>query len=485
MWKLFLKNKEAERVETLKLFNTLSREKEIFTPQKPKTVTLYSCGPTVYDHVQIGNLRSFLMTDLLKRTLMLNGYEVKHTMNLTDFGHLTSDADEGEDKMMIALRRAEKEPTLEHMRAVADPFIESFKEDLVALNIVFPTEFTRASDYVHEQKTLIKTLVEKGYTYETDDGIYFDISTFPTYGTLGKVDLEKLKAGARVEENTEKKHPADFALWKKGELGWESPWGKGFPGWHTECVAMIIATLGKQIDIHTGGEDLKYTHHNGEVAQAESATKKVPFVRYWLHNAFVTIEGRRIGKSEGNALRLQQVRDRGITPLAYRYWLLGGHYRSPMNVTFEALESAKQALFRLRRFMIEEKQEEAAGNIIEKYKEKFLLAVNDDLDTPRALALLWEVVKDAKETHADKVATLLYFDRVLGLNLKASPQDQKRALGVVEIADLPNHVQELLERREGARKEKDWEKADALREEINLEGFLVEDTPNGPQVTKG
>lgn len=473
----------------LSLRNTLSGELEVFAPQRPPKVTLYTCGPTVYDYPTIGNFRAYVFADVLKRTLTYNSYEVKHTMNLTDFGHLTSDADVGEDKMMLALRRAEMEPSLANMRKVAEPFIDAFKADMAALSNLAPTEYTRASDYVREQIVLIRTLVEKGYTYETSDGIYYDVSRFPRYGKLGNIDLDKLKEGARVETNPEKKHPADFALWKKGELGWESPWGMGFPGWHTECAAMAFATLGKQIDLHTGGEDHIMTHHNGEIAQAEAATGKHPFVRYWLHNAFITIGGKRIGKSEGNAITLRQLKDRGFPARSYRYWLLGGHYRSPMNFTFEALEAARTAHFRLRRFILEEWPKAGTdGSVNATYEQRFRAAINDDLDTPKALALVWELTKDASVPDADKAATLRHFDTVLGLGLAETASDTdsgSRALGVVDSGDLPADVQQLLANREKARTRKDWAEADRLREAINLTGYLVEDTPKGPRVTKG
>lgn len=466
----------------LTLHNTLSGMPEEFTPAKAPKVTLYSCGPTVYDYPHIGNFRSYIFADTLKRTLTYNGYEVNHTLNLTDFGHLTGDADAGEDKMMLALRRANLTPSIEHMRAVAEPFIDAFKREIAELNIVAPTQYTRASDFVREQISLIRTLVEKGYTYETSDGIYFDISRFPRYGRLGNIDLAKLKEGARVEANPEKQHPADFALWKKGDLGWESPWGTGFPGWHIECTAMAFATLGKQIDIHTGGIDHIATHHNGEIAQAEAATGKTPFVRYWMHNAFITIDGTRIGKSEGNAILLRQLRDRGFSPSVYRYWLLTGHYRSPMNFTFEALEGARTAFFRLKRFMLEEWPAEG-GSVNERYRHTFHEAINDDLDTPKVIALIWDMVKDASLTPADKAATIRHFDAVLGLSL-ADRDTNTRSLKVIKVSDLPEVVQQLISERERARLAKDWGRADALRDEINLEGYLLEDTPAGPRVTK-
>jgi cysteinyl-tRNA synthetase len=473
----------APEFRPLSLFNTMSGSAEVFVPYNPKAVTMYTCGPTVYDYAHIGNLRSYIFADTLKRVLAYNGYTVKHTMNLTDFGHLTDDADAGEDKMMIALKRSGKKISIKNMLAVADTYIDAFKEDLTALHVVPPTKYTRASDYVREQIMLVRTLVEKGYTYETSDGIYFDVSRFPRYGRLGNIDLEKLKEGARVEANPEKKHPADFALWKKGELGWESAWGNGFPGWHIECTAMAFATLGKQLDIHTGGIDHIATHHNGEIAQAEAATGKTPYVHYWMHNAFISVDATKISKSLGNSITLRQVRDRGYPPLAYRYWLLTGHYRSPMNFTFEALGGARQALFRLRRFIVEECKN-ATGTVIEEYRTTFHKAINDDLDTPRALALAWELTKDETYSLGDRAETLRHFDAILGLGLSDPIDDQETSLGVIEISDLPEEVQELLSKRELARKQKKWGEADSFRSAINLKGYLVEDTPHGVRVTK-
>jgi len=475
------KNSALPKAE-IQLYNTLSKKKEIFEPLSPKQVTMYSCGPTVYDYATIGNFRSYIFADTLKRTLVYNGYFVNHTINLTDFGHLTSDADTGEDKMMKGLKREGKPITLSAMRELSDKYIDAFMDDLEELNIVHATQYTRASDYVKEQIALIKTLEGKGYTYETSDGVYFDISKFPTYGKLGGIDLEKLKEGARVEVNEEKRHPADFALWKKGLLGWESDWGKGFPGWHIECTAMAFASLGKQIDIHTGGEDHISTHHNGEIAQAEAATGK-QYVKIWMHNAFITIEDRRIGKSEGNAVLLRQLKDRGFKGDDYRYWLLGGHYRSPMNFTFEALTGAKQALFRLKRHVFEE-YKNAKGNIVPEYQKKFRDAINDDLDTPKALSVLWELVKDSSVSPGDKVATLRDMDTVLGIGLNDKMDDVIYELGVVSPEDLPEDVQDLIEKREAARIAQNWEQADTLREAINLKGYSVEDGPAGPKITK-
>lgn len=468
--------------QPLYFYNSATRSKEVFTPLKPGVVKMYTCGPTVYDNVHIGNLRAFVMADTAKRILQYNNYKVEHTMNLTDFGHLTDDADAGEDKMMKGLKREGKPVTLTAMRSLADVYIDAFMADVTEMRILEPTHWTRASDYVKQQIRLIKTLEEKGYTYETSDGLYFDVEKFPTYGVLGNVDIQKIKGGARVEINPEKKHPADFALWKKGLLGWDSTWGKGFPGWHIECSAMALSTLGKQLDIHTGGEDNKYTHHNAEIAQSECATGK-HFVNYWLHSAFMSIDNTKISKSLGNGITLHNLLDRGFTGADFRYWLLTAHYRSNTNFTFEALEAAKKALFRLKRHLFED-YKNAKGAVHTTYQARFLTAINDDLDTPKAIALIWEIIKDESMRPGDKVATIKNFDTVLALGLTDNPDEIVRELGVIAPENVPDDIQALLEQREAARIIRNWDEADRLREAINLKGYTLEDTPQGPKVSR-
>ncbi len=482
MFSLFSPQKPTTEKPPLQLFDSLTNKKRLFTPLKNKSVTMYSCGPTVYDHIHIGNLRAYLLPDIAKRILSYNGFTVEHTINFTDFGHLTDDADAGEDKMMKALTRHHKPATLGAMREVAQLYIDSFKRDNLAFHNLPPTHYTPASSFVREQITLIKTLFEKGYAYETSDGIYFDISKFPTYGRIGNIDVKKLRDGARVAVNTEKRHPADFALWKKSLLGWESAWGKGFPGWHIECTAMCFATLGKQIDIHTGGEDLKYTHHNGEIAQAEAITGK-PYVGYWLHNAHLAVDGTKVSKSLSNGIRLSSLADQGFPPIVYRYWLLTAHYRSPVNFTFDALRGAKQALFRLKRFLYEDCKNVNGGTVNEAYRQMFHAAINNDLDTPRALAILWEMVKDNSLSAADKVATIKHFDGVLDIGL-SDTLTVERELAITDKADISPAVLELLAAREAARTARNWEESDRVRELINLHGYTVIDTPDGQQIEK-
>ncbi|MCF7815672.1 MAG: cysteine--tRNA ligase [Candidatus Pacebacteria bacterium] len=463
-------------------YNSATSSKEEFKSLKPKTVLLYTCGPTVYDHIHIGNLRSFLLADLIKRVCLYNGYTVKHVMNFTDFGHLTDDGDGGEDKMMNALKRDGKTISLSSMREVAEIYMQSFKDDNEVFRNIAPTLYTPASDYVKEQIRLIQTLVEKGYAYETSDGVYYDISKFPKYGVLGNINVAQMQSGVRVAINPKKRNPADFALWKKALLGWESAWGKGFPGWHIECTAMVFATLGKQIDIHTGGEDLKYTHHNGEIAQAEAVTGK-KYVSYWLHNAHIKINDTKIAKSLGNGIQLSNLVDEGYSPLVYRYWLLTGHYRTTMNFTFEALDGSKQALFKLKRFVFEECKN-VVGTIHEGYRVKFHTAINDDLDTARGIALMWEIVKDDSLSKPDKVATLKEIDSVFDLGLNDDTSDIIRELGIVGENVIPADIQELLEKRMLARTTYNWSEADLLRDEINLKGYAIEDTPTGQKISK-
>lgn len=486
MFGKILKSKTAKKDKSspapkLRLFNSETKKLEDFVPLNKKAVTIYSCGPTVYDYAHIGNLRSFVFADILKRTLLFLGYSVNHTINLTDFGHLTSDGDEGEDKIMLALKREGLPFTLENMYNLTSEYIEAFYDDFEDLRIIPPDTWSRASEYITPQIKLIETIYNKGYAYETDDGIYFDIQKFPKYGRLGNIDLEKIKNGARVEVNQNKKHPADFAIWKKGDLGWDSKWGKGFPGWHIECSAMAMTTLGKEIDIHTGGKDLATVHHNAEIAQTESVTGK-KFVQYWLHNEFVTLDSTKISKSLGNTVNLRHLYDRGFTGDDYRYFLLSAHYRSPINFSWEILKGSKQALFRLKRFVYEDYKSKA-GKPDEVYLDKFKAFLADDLDTPSALALLWEITKDEKLDNKTKCATIQTIDKVLALGLSEKLEDGAKTLGVVSLSAIPEEVRELVNEREAARSARNWLEADRIREIIALKGYEVEDTPRGPKLS--
>lgn len=474
--------KKPLSLRAINIFNTETGKLEIFTPLNSPNVKMYSCGPTVYDYAHIGNLRSYLFSDILKRTLIRNGFLVKHTINFTDFGHLTDDGDEGEDKMMKGLKREGFEVSRAGMRELSDIYINAFEDDFEEMRMLPPTTWARASDYIAKQISLVKTLDDKGFTYETSDGVYFDIAQFPAYGRLGHIDLESLKSGARVGINTEKRHPADFAVWKKSELGWPSRWGNGFPGWHIECSAMALDTLGKQIDIHTGGIDHIHTHHNAEIAQSEAVTNK-QFVKYWMHNAFITIDNTKISKSLGNNITMRHLRDRGFSGDDYRYWLLTAHYRSPINFSWEALKAAKQALFRLKRYMYEDYKQKASAPDAT-YLERFDTHLANDLDTPGAIAVLWEMIKDNKLDNKTKCGTLMAMDEVLDIGLSDSVSDGVRSLGVVGVEELPDGIQALVDQREVARIARNWDEADNLRQAVAHKGYIIEDTPQGPKLTK-
>lgn len=483
---MFLRSKKdaptQEAPQSITLFSTETRELSHFIPRIPGQVTMYSCGPTVYDYATIGNLRAYIFADILKKTLEYNGYRVNQTINLTDFGHLTDDGDAGDDKIMKGLRREGKPVTLSAMRELSDFYIAAFKVDMEAIRASTPTTYSRASDYIEEQIALIKTLEEKGYTYETSDGLYFDITKFPAYGRLGNINLEELRSGARVETNIEKRHPADFAVWKKGLLGWDSRWGKGFPGWHVECSAMAIATLGKEIDIHTGGIDHIHTHHNAEIAQSECATGK-QFVRYWLHNEFITIDNGKIGKSLGNAITLRQLKEAGFSGDDLRYLYLTAHYRSPLNFSFENLKAAHQALFRIKRYVYEE-YNNVAGEADANYINQFHTFINNDLDTPKAIALIFDIIKDTKLSNETKCATLKAIDTVLDIGLRDEMDTGLAAIGVIDPDEIPEEISQLVEARELARQTKNWVESDRLRAELNIAGYTVEDGPTGPKITK-
>lgn len=465
----------------LEIYNTLTKEKEEFKPIKKKTVGMYNCGPTVYLYAHLGNLRAYVFADILKRTLQYDGYKVKQVINITDVGHLTSNADSGVDKV-------EKEAAKENktVKEITEFYAQAFFDDLKKLNIETEgTIFPKASEHIKEQIDLIKILEKKGFTYKTSDGIYFDTSKFPDYGKLGGINLKGLEEGARIGVNKEKKNPTDFALWKfspaVGEFGkrqqeWDSPWGVGFPGWHIECSAMSMKYLGKTFDLHTGGIDHIPVHHNNEIAQSESATEK-KFVNYWMHSAFLNVSGEeKMAKSEGNFLRLQTLEEKGFNPLAYRYFLLGAHYRSPITFNFESIWSSQKALEKIVYFVAENYRK--SGKIAEEYKNKFEEAVNDDLDTPATLALLWTLLKDEKISADDKTATILKFDKVLGLNIKNLAEKFSN-----QSQEVPREILALAEEREKERKNKNWEKADELRKKIFELGFELEDTSTGPKIS--
>lgn len=459
----------------LKLFNTLSRKKETFKPLK-KDVSMYTCGPTVYHYAHIGNLRGFLFYDLVKRVLLFNDFKVKHVMNITDVGHLTSDQDEGEDKMLKGAKR-EKKTVYE----IAEFYLDAFNRDMKKLHFLNPNIWCRATDYITEQIDMIKKLKEKGFTYEISDGIYFDSSKLKDYGKLAKLKKEGLEAGKRVDLG-EKKNKTDFALWKfspkdkKREMEWKSPWGTGFPGWHLECSAMAIKHLGEQFDIHCGGIDHIPVHHTNEIAQSEAATGKKPWVKYWMHNEFLVVgKNEKMAKSGDNFLTLAKLEEQGYDALDYRYLCLGTHYRKQLFFSWDAMEGAKQSRKKLFDKVLEIKAKHVKDNkkLQKKYLDQFTKEINDDLNTPKALATMWEVLKDDKLENHDKYLLVLEFDKVFGFELGKLKQEK-----------VPAEIKKLAEERLKARNDKDWKKADQLRDKIKKLGYLIEDGKEGYEIKR-
>ncbi len=458
--------------------NTLSGKKERFMPTKPGVVTMYSCGPTVYGPQHVGNLRAAVFADTLARVLLDAGFHVRRVINITDVGHMVGDGDQGEDKMAFGAAREKKSP-----KEIADLYTKRYLDDIRALNIdtdhiVFP----RATEYIKEQIALAKTLEEKGFAYKTSDGLYFDTAKFPSYGKLGGAVHAELEAGKRVEVGG-KHRAADFALWRLAKphdlQQWDSPWGRGNPGWHIECSAMSRALLGQDIDIHTGGEDHIAVHHNNEIAQSEAATGR-PYVRYWMHNAFLTMQGEKIAKSVGNVAYLSDLAEHGLHPLALRYFFIQAHYRTPLSFSWAALEGANEALMRLWKIAKEIKTESGKRGAPSDVLDRFNASVRDDLGTSQALAMVWENVKSEEYTWNQKWALLERADHVLGLSLIEPPIEN------AEIAkeNIPKEVEELLAKREAARAAKDFGAADALRSEIENRGYRVEDGLKGPGLTR-
>ena len=489
MWfsKLFLRRNAAPQAAVMPMYlhNTLGNDIQEFTlPSSSTAVRMYNCGPTVYGAQHIGNLSMFVFTDVLRRTLEYNGFAVKQVINITDFGHLTSDADEGEDKMSKGLKREGLKLSLENMRVLADKYAQIFLDDIRALNIdTERIQFPRASDYIPAQIAMIQSLEEKGYAYRGASGVYFDTIRFPHYGELGGIDLTGLKEGARVAVNEEKKSPTDFFLWKLDKkIGWDSPWGRGFPGWHIECSTMVRKTLGEQIDIHTGGIEHIPIHHNNEIAQSECATGKRPFSRFWLHRAHIQIDGGKIAKSGGKVIYLSEVIGKNFHPLALRYLYLGAHYRTAMNFSWESLTAAQTAYLRLRKFFDEAPKGGAAPPL---YIVRFLQRINDDLDTPGALSIVWEMIKDDSVSPADIRAGLAEADRVLGLGFASSDAAlDALAKRPLTRADLPADIAELLDKRDAARTNRDWSTADVLRSELATKGYEIDDTLEGTKIYK-
>ncbi len=453
----------------MRIFNSLSKQIEEFKPIEPDFVKMYCCGPTVYKDQQIGNWRTFCLADFLNRSLKLSGYKVDFIMNMTDVGHMFetgSDPEGGEDKI-------EKQSTEEgrSAREIVDMYTKSFLEEFKEMNLLEPKKFTKATEYIDDQINLIATLEERGFTYETSDGVYFDTSKFEQYGELSGLTIENIKEGARIDPNPEKKNPTDFALWKfspsdkKRQQEWQSPWGVGFPGWHLECSSMIMKELGDTIDIHVGGEDLKMIHHQNEIAQSECATGQ-KFVNYWVHGAFLTVDGGKMSKSLGNFYTLSDVKQRGFSPLDLRYLFMTSHYRGPLNFTWEAMQNAQNSLKRIYE-LVSSYVYDPKAEISDKFMKKFKEKLEEDLNIPEVLAVVWELIKSSIPEES-KLNTILKMDDFLGLKLQEH-------IGV----EIPKNVLDLAKMRGEYRKNGIWDKADVLRRQVNDLGYVIDDIPNG------
>ena len=454
----------------LKLYNTLSRQKEVFKPIDEKTVRIYTCGPTVYYFAHVGNLRSYLFMDNLRRVLKYNNYELKHAMNITDVGHLVSDADEGEDKMMKAARRENKNPY-----EIAEFHMNRFLEDLEKLNISRPEIICRATEHIKDMEEYVQKIIENGYAYETKDTIYFDTSKLDKYGVLSNIKIDEQKAGARVEFDNEKRNVTDFALWIKAPenhiMKWDTFWGKCYPGWHIECSAMSRKYLGELFDIHTGGIDHIPIHHENEIAQSKGYSGHIP-ANWWMHCEFLLVDGGKMSKSLNNIYTLEDLKNKGFSPLDYKMFTFTSHYRNKLNFTWDSLEAAKIALSRLKDGYQKhtEGTEDVSDAVIDEYEVKFHEAINDDLNMPQAMSVVWDVVKNPVKSK--KFAELLRkFDQVLGLKI-----DEK------EEIELPKEIEDIIEERKQARADKDWAKSDELRDKLFDLGYVVKDTKNGMEV---
>jgi cysteinyl-tRNA synthetase len=460
----------------LKFFNTLSRKIEAFAPGAPPLVGLYTCGPTVYNYAHIGNLRTYLFEDLLRRTMECDGYQVKHVCNITDVGHLTSDADSGDDKMEKGAAREGKT-----VWEIASFYTEAFWDDLKKLNILPATLWPKATDHIPEQIAMVQSLMEKGFGYRADDGIYYDVSKFPRYGDFARKDLQGQEAGARVACADGKRNQEDFALWKFSPSGstrlmeWDSPWGKGFPGWAIECSAMSVKYLGEQFDVHCGGIDHIPIHHTNEIAQTEAATGKHPWVKLWMHGEFLIMDKNKMSKSSGEFLTLARLIERGFDPLDYRFFCLQAHYRQGLTFTFEALEAAKTG-----RAGLMQKLDDLLG--LEKLPAddikkmplwlKFWESLSDDLNAPRAMAVLFESSRDLSLSLREKASLIALMDQCLGLRLL-----EPRAPKIMHA--LSDEDRSLLQARAEARQNKEWAKSDQLRDELKARGILVKDSKDG------
>ncbi|MCL2630092.1 MAG: cysteine--tRNA ligase [Firmicutes bacterium] len=465
----------------MKLYNTLTRQKEEFTPLKQGLVTMYSCGPTVYGYAHIGNLRTYVFMDLARRALKLCGYKIKGVLNITDVGHLTDDSDDGEDKMALTSKREQKSPW-----EIAEYYTKVFFEDCAKLNIGKPEIIAKATDHIQEMLSYVYALCDKGFGYETEDGIYYDIQKFEGYGKLSRINLDEQLSGARVDINTEKRHPADFALWKKAEknhiMQWDSKWGMGYPGWHIECSAMSKKYLGAHFDIHSGGVDHIPIHHENEIAQNEALTDGKPAVNVWLHGEFMLVDGGKMGKSLGNGYTIKNLEERGYHALDFRMFCLNAHYRKKLNFTFSGLDGAKTSRMRLLEALALHKSSATATpkEKLESYKADFMNAVEDDINAPRVLGLLFTMIKEPKSK--DIYALALEFDKLLGLDLHILPEPKKEEEPLAE--DIPAEILALSEKRTQAKKDKNFALSDQIRNEILAKGYTVIDTANGVKIVR-
>ncbi len=457
------------------LYNTLTRKKEEFKPINEGFVGIYCCGPTVYDYAHIGNMRTFIFEDILRRVFLYNGYKVKHVMNITDVGHLVSDADEGEDKLMKALRREGKKPTVKAMMELAERYTNAFFDHSKKLNMMKPDVIPKATEHVQDMVDLTKRIEENGYTYKTSVGLIYNTAKFKNYTKLGRLKLKAQRAGARAKVDEERRNPSDFALWitnqPKHVMQWDSPWGRGFPGWHIECSAMSMKYLGEQFDIHCGGIDHIAVHHTNEIAQSEGATGK-KWVNCWLHGEFLVLKKDKMSKSKGTFVKTSDIVERGFDPLAYRYLCLTAHYRSKLVFSWENMEKAQQSYNSLKNRVSLARDEKGKSNegLRKRFEKEFLDGINNDMNMPRALAVLWGALK-SELSGPEKIELVERFDSVLGLNL-------------LKEEKLPKGAAELIEKREDARKRQDWDKADKLREKLKEIGVVVEDTPKGTKWKK-
>ena len=466
----------------LTFYNTLTRKKEEFHSIDEKRVRMYSCGPTVYSYAHIGNFRTYIFMDTLRRVLKYNGYELKHVMNITDVGHLESDADEGEDKMEKAARKEKKDPY-----EIANFYTKIFLKDMEKLNIDKPEIITKATENISQMIDYVKEIIKNGYAYETSKGIYFDISKLDKYPVLSNRKLDDQIAGARVDVDPEKKNPYDFALWIKAPenhiMKWESPWGLSYPGWHLECSTMGRRFLGEEFDIHTGGVDHIPTHHENEIAQSKGATGKIP-AHVWMHCEYLQVDGGKMSKSLGNTYTISQLQEKGISPLAFKLFCFTAHYRNKLNFTFEGAYGAQKALERLYDSYVKNVNgaDDVEEDVIKEYEEKFLSYINDDMNMPGAMSVVWDIARNTKKS-AKFANLLLKFDEVLGLDMKNAEKYLVK-FKQNDSEELPAEIKKLVEERKNARAEKNWAKSDEIRDKIISLGYSIKDTKDGIIVEK-